>query len=89
VDARGGRAAPGRISPGARPAWFQALGPDEQRFLDTSLLYLPEPALDLLYLPFYARLTVEQIVAALQLMRPQGAADIVARRLVECWEVIL
>jgi hypothetical protein len=80
---------PSGFPPGPRPAWFMALSPEEQRFIDDCLHYLPEPAVDLLYLHFYALLNVEQIVGALHLVRPHGAADAVVRRLEESWGVIL
>jgi hypothetical protein len=78
---------PGVVPAGA--AWFGALDSEERRFLDACLLYLPEPAVDLLYLHCYARLSVEQIVAALQLLQPRSAGDAVVRRIEECWAVVL
>jgi hypothetical protein len=84
-----GQPLPSGFPPGTRPAWFQALSPDEQRFLDTCMLHLPEQAVDLVYLHYYARLSVDQIVGALRLVNPAGAADAVARRLEQAWNVIL
>jgi hypothetical protein len=75
--------------PGPRPGWFQGLAQEEQQFIDACLRDLSEPCLDLLYLNFYARLTVEQIADALHSESQQSDADAVASRLEECWSTIL
>jgi hypothetical protein len=80
---------PSDFPPGPPPGWFQGLEPDEQRFIDPGLLHLPEEAVDLLCLHFYAGLTVEQIVGALRLLQRRGAADAVVCRLEESWLVLL
>jgi hypothetical protein len=75
--------------PGPRPAWFNALELYEQQLIDTCLLRLAEPAVDLLYLHFYAGLSVGQMTEALRLAQPRGAPPAVTRRLEESWTLIL
>jgi len=82
-------ALPIALPPGPQSAWFGTLTAEEQQFLDTCWRDLPEPALDMLYLHFYARLSVEQISGALQLRQPDRALDAIVRRLEESWDLVL
>ena len=71
-----------------QPAWFEVLSADEQRFIISCQEPFVEPAADVMYMHFYARLNVEQIVAAAQIPDPQRG-DTIVRRLEDCWDVIL